>query len=130
MAHNTKQQGKRPPRIEYPEDQFVHDYYGKNPAARLEPIDLGSFQPSSARTFAFRQLELMEEHGMSRRDARQQAEREFRTGEMMAFEGNVQSVGEKLIEAVQKEEELHLQEALETFRERHGGDLSKLVQVE
>lgn len=44
--------------------------------AKLEPIDLKSFEPPTARKFVWRQLELMDE-GMSRRDAFDQVEREL-----------------------------------------------------
>jgi hypothetical protein len=121
----TGMQGKRPPKLVYEEDEFVDAYYRRNPAATLEPIDLGSFNPPAARRFAFRQLELMKEHGLSRADAKVKAMQEQRqvSGEDSHV---VQSVGERLIEKIQAEEERHLDEAMATFRERHT-DVSKLI---
>ena len=61
--------GKKPRDIKYPEDELVANYYRSNPAASLEPVDLGSFDPPPARAFAYRQLELMKTEGLSRREA-------------------------------------------------------------
>lgn len=47
------------------------------PQARLEPIDLASFEPPTARRFALRQLELIEKEGMSKRAAAALVESEF-----------------------------------------------------
>jgi len=99
--------------LNYPEDAFVQAYYRKNPAARLEPIDLGSFQPCTARRFAYRQLELIE-GGLTRREAKAQVELEFGSGKDAPV-----SVGQRLIDTIQIEEESHLEEALETFKKKH-----------
>ena len=121
-------QGKRPPKLVYEEDEFVAAYYRRNPAATLEPIDLGSFNPPAARRFAFRQLELMKEHGLSRTDAKAKAiqEQSDVSGEPSEDSYVAKSVGERLIEKIQAEEERHLDEAMATFRERHT-DVSKLI---
>jgi len=112
-ASHLGRQGKRPPTLNYPEDAFVQAYYRKNPAARLEPIDLGSFQPCTARRFAYRQLELIE-GGLTRREAKAQVELEFGSGKDAPV-----SVGQRLIDTIQIEEESHLEEALETFKKKH-----------
>uniref|UniRef100_A0AAD5DZR7 Small ribosomal subunit protein mS23 n=1 Tax=Chlorella ohadii TaxID=2649997 RepID=A0AAD5DZR7_9CHLO len=83
--------GKRPPSITYPEDELIDAYYRKHPEARLEPIDMASFEPPTARRFALRQLELIEREGMSKRAA-----------------------------AAVAEEELHLQQALRQYADSHG----------
>ena len=106
----------------------METYYRRNPAASLEPIDLGSFVPPTARRYAFRQLELMEEKGMSRAAAKAQVEQEFDGGMGETNETGGGSIGQKLIETIQKEEEMHLEEALEKFKERHGDKLESFLQ--
>lgn len=112
-TEHMKRQGKRPPELVYEEDQFVAAYYRTNPAASLEPIDLGSYVPPAARRFAYRQLELMQEHGLSRSEAKQKALKEQRE-----VHGHGGSVGERLMEKIQEEEGKHLDDAMATFKER------------
>ena len=104
--------GRRPQNIQFPEDEIVRAYYKRNPGASLEPIDLGRFEPSTARRFAARQLELMDQ-GLSRKDARLQTETEF-TAEAAA------SNEKGVIATIQAEEEIHLDQAMKTYVERHG----------
>jgi hypothetical protein len=54
------------------------------------------------------------EDGLSRREAKAQVELEFGSGNDAPT-----SVGQKLIETIQIEEESHLEEALETFKKKH-----------
>ena len=109
---NFPKVSKRPPELRYAEDDIVKAYYRRHPEACLEPVDLGSFKPSTARRFAYRQLELMES-GLPRKQAKEQAEREFLAESSAKGEGGI-------IETIQKEEENHLQQALQTYTERHG----------
>lgn len=104
--------GRRPQSIRFPEDEIVRAYYKRNPGASLEPIDLGSFEPSTARRFASRQLELMDQ-GISRKDARLQTQTEFKAEAEAANEKGV-------IATIQAEEEIHLNQAIKTYVERHG----------
>jgi hypothetical protein len=104
--------GRRPQRIRFPEDEIVRAYYKRNPGASLEPIDLGSFEPSTARRFAARQLELMDQ-GISRKDARLQTQSEFKAEAAASNEKGV-------IATIQSEEEIHLDQAIKTYVERHG----------
>ena len=45
--------------------------------AKQTPVDLSSFDPPPARRFAIRQLELMEQQGMSRHQAQGAVEKEM-----------------------------------------------------
>lgn len=125
-AEHMKKQGKRPPELVYEEDAFVDAYYRRNPAASLEPIDLGSYVPPAARRFAFRQLELMKVEGLSRAEAKEKALKEQYGGQ-----GHGKSVGEQLMEKIQEEEGRHLDDALSTYKERmknsSGLDFSKIL---
>ena len=98
--------------MRYPEDDIIKAYYKRHPEACLEPINLGSFEPSTARRFAYRQLELME-NGIPRRQAKEQTEKEFLAEASLKGE-------EGIIETIQREEENHLQQAMQTYTERHG----------
>lgn len=93
----------------------MRSYYRRNPAASLEPVDLGSFEPNTARRFAARQLQLMEE-GVPRREARKQTEAEFAA----AAASDGMDVGADVLTQVQSEEERHLKDAVSTYEERHG----------
>lgn len=106
--------GRRPPTLNFPEDEIVRAYYRRHPSASLEPVDLGSFEPSTARRFAARQMELMES-GMPRREARAQTEEEFAAA--AAASGGAEA---GIVAQVQREEEQHLKQALATYVERHG----------
>jgi hypothetical protein len=48
--------------------------------ARLEPIDLASFEPPTGRRFALRQLELMQHKGLGKRSAAVQVGADGRLG--------------------------------------------------
>lgn len=123
---HMERQGKRPQELVYEEDDFVAAYYRRNPAASLEPIDLGSYVPPAARRFAYRQLELMKVEGLSRAQAKEKA-----TKEQYGSDGHVKSVGEQLMEKIQEEEGRHLDDAIATFKERmkssNGLDYSKIL---
>ena len=106
-ANGPNFQGKKPPDIKYAEDELVANYYRNNPAASLEPVDLGSFDPPPARAFAYRQLELMKMEGLSRREALKKAKKEMLSGE---------GQGERLIEKIQEEEGRHLDDAVATYK--------------
>lgn len=106
--------GRRPPTLRFPEDDIVREYYRRHPSASLEPVDLGSFEPSTARRFAARQLELMAA-GAPRREARAQAEREIAAAAAASGGGEAGVVAQ-----VQREEEVHLKQALATYVDRHG----------
>ena len=108
----TIKAGRRPPVLRFPEDDIIRAYYHRNPNASLEPIDLGSFEPSTARRFASRQLELVSQ-GLSRKEARLKTDEEFKAAAAAANEKGV-------VEVVQAEEEAQLKQALATYIERHG----------
>ena len=55
------------------------------------------------------------EGGLTRKEAKAQVELEFGSG----TDDAPTSVGQKLIETIQIEEESHLEEALETFKKNH-----------
>ncbi|CAI5458265.1 unnamed protein product [Closterium sp. Yama58-4] len=61
-------------RIEFPEDPLVESYYARHPEAKLQAYRLQGFDPPVARRFAWRQLELMQHHGLSKRQARDAVE--------------------------------------------------------
>ncbi len=105
--------GKKPRDIKYPEDELVANYYRSNPAASLEPVDLGSFDPPPARAFAYRQLELMKTEGLSRREALAKAKKEMLSGE---------GQGERLIEKIQEEEGRHLDDAVARYKATYLGE--------
>ena len=104
--------GRRPQNIQFAEDEIVRAYYKRNPSASLEPIDLGSFEPTTARRFASRQIQLMEQ-GLSRRDASIQTREEFAAAAAASREKGI-------ISTIQSEEEGHLKQAMQTYTERHG----------
>ena len=110
----TPKPGRRPPAIHFPEDDLVRAYYRRHPSASLEPVDLGSYEPNTARRFAARQLQLIEQ-GVPRKEARQRAEEEFKE----AADGGI-GVGGAVLARVQAEEEDHLKQAVKTYTERHG----------
>ncbi|KAL4435585.1 hypothetical protein ABPG77_002548 [Micractinium sp. CCAP 211/92] len=116
--------GKRPPRIVYPEDQLVEAYYRKHPEARLEPVDMSSFEPPTARRFALRQLALMQEQGLSQRKAYDIVEAEF-AEERRQREAAAGGQRQSIIDQIQAEEEYHLQQALRTYADRNGPHLVK-----
>ncbi|KAL4425206.1 hypothetical protein ABPG75_009222 [Micractinium tetrahymenae] len=116
--------GKRPPRIVYPEDALVENYYRKHPEARLEPVDLSSFEPPTARRFALRQLELMHGRGLSQRRAYEITEKEF-AEERRQREAAAGGQRASIIDQIQAEEEFHLQQAMRTYSDRNGPHLVK-----
>lgn len=111
--------GKRPPRIVYPEDELVDTYYRKHPEARLEAIDLASFEPPTARRFALRQLELMNTKKWTQRRAYAAAEVEFAAQRAQA-EAAAGGVRHSIIDQIQTEEEQHLQTALRQYAQSYG----------
>lgn len=66
----------RPP-LSAPTHTHTRHPHHRAPQARLEPLDLASFEPPTARRFALRQLEVMERQGMTKRSAAALVEREF-----------------------------------------------------
>jgi len=120
--------GKKPRGIKFEEDELVANYYRNNPAASLEPVDLGSFDPPPARAFAYRQLELMKTEGLSRREASAKAKSQAlaeqnRRGDTDARDASVTlepstglNVGQRLIEKIQEEETRHLDDAMATYK--------------
>ena len=69
MPIAPKEGRQKPKRIEFPEDRLIQSYYAKHPEAAAEPIDLTSFTPPTARRFALQQLALMQERGLTRKQA-------------------------------------------------------------
>ncbi|CAI5506846.1 unnamed protein product, partial [Closterium sp. Naga37s-1] len=61
-------------RIEFPEDPLVESYYARHPEAKLQAYRLQGFDPPVARRFAWRQLELMQQQGLTKRQARDAVE--------------------------------------------------------
>jgi hypothetical protein len=112
-AHHASRPGKKPREIKFEEDELVSNYYRNNPAASLEPVDLGSFDPPPARAFAYRQLELMKAEGLSRKAAKARAREEMGAGEPAGL-----NVGQRLIEKIQQEEGRHLDDAMATYKAR------------
>ncbi|KAL4854601.1 hypothetical protein ACK3TF_004756 [Chlorella vulgaris] len=110
----------KPPKITFPEDELLLAYYRKHPEARLEPIDLASFEPPTGRRFALRQLELMQHKGLGKRSAAVQAEREFAEQRMQADAAAGRSGRQSIIDQIQAEEEQHLQQALRQYANKHG----------
>ena len=123
--------GKKPRDIKFEEDELVANYYRNNPAASLEPVDLGSFDPPPARAFAYRQLELMKTESLSRREASAKAKSQAlaeqnRRGDTDARDARDASdtleaptglnVGQRLIEKIQEEETRHLDDAMATYK--------------
>ncbi|EFN56928.1 hypothetical protein CHLNCDRAFT_143448 [Chlorella variabilis] len=111
----------RPPPIKFPEDSLIDAYYRRHPEARLEAIDLASFEPPTGRRFALRQLELMSEEGggLSKIEASIQVEKEFSSRqEAAAAATGVRQ--QSIIEQIQAEEERHLQQALRQYATSHG----------
>ena len=117
--------GKKPRDIKFEEDELVANYYRNNPAASLEPVDLGSFDPPPARAFAYRQLELMKTEGLSRREASAKAKSQAlaeqnRRGDTDASDTleapTGLNVGQRLIEKIQEEETRHLDDAMATYK--------------
>ena len=125
-TEQVERQGKRPQDLVYEEDEFVAAYYRRNPAASLEPIDLGSYVPPAARRFAYRQMELMKGEGLSRAQSKAKALKE-----QYDSKGHVRSVGEQLMEKIREEEGKHLDDAMATFKERmktsDGVDFTKIL---
>ncbi|GAB4815620.1 hypothetical protein N2152v2_008076 [Parachlorella kessleri] len=106
--------GRKPPTITFPEDRLLAAYYSKHPEAKLEPIAINSFEPSTPLRFVHRQMELME-GGVPRKQAFQQVEQEFTA---QSQQSGTQQGG--IIEQVQREEEGHLRRALREYNLRRG----------
>ena len=120
-----KRLGKKPRDIKFEEDELVANYYRNNPAASLEPVDLGSFDPPQARAFAYRQLELMKAEGLSRKEASARAKREleavdgtadYEDGSSSLSSSSGLNVGQRLIEKIQEEETRHLDDAMAQYK--------------
>eukprot|EP00887_Chlorella_sp_A99_P003403 scaffold7.g3403.t1 len=117
--------GHRPARIDFPEDKLLQVYYMKYPEAKLEPVDLTSYEPPTARRFVLRQAQLMA-GGMPRKDAFAAVEAEFAArgenpgGAAFAALGASSSGGGGIVEAIQAEEEAELNAGLQTYVDRHG----------
>lgn len=107
LVKGPRRPGKKPRDIKFEEDELVENYYRSNPAASLEPVDLGSFDPPPGRAFAYRQLELMKVEGLSRHEALARVKKEMLSGE---------GQGERLIEKIQEEEGRHLDDALAQYK--------------
>lgn len=56
------------PRVIWPEDRLMWQYFKKHPEARLIPYDLNSFKPPFVKRFALKQYQLMQQ-GMTREQA-------------------------------------------------------------
>ncbi|CAL5224825.1 g7576 [Coccomyxa viridis] len=97
------------PRIEYPEDRLVQSYYARHPEARDHPVLLDSFDPPPARIFAWRQLRLMREQGLSRKEAQRIVEE--REEKEMAQKRSEAS-NQNIMMQVQRQEERALINAL------------------
>ena len=93
------------------------------PQAKLEPVDLTSYEPPTARRFVLRQMQLIE-GGMARKEAFAAVEQEFFTrGENpagVAAVGSSSSAGGSIIEQIQQQEEGELNSALQQYVDRHG----------
>ena len=94
----------RPPKLEYPEDQYVRGYNRRSPKSITPAIDFAQAEPYYVRRLALRQLELVEQ-GMSEKAAWEtiagNQEKEMRV-----------SMGKMMLEQIQKEEELELRKGL------------------
>ena len=94
----------RPPKLEYPEDQYVRGYNRRSPKSITPAIDFAQAEPYYVRRLALRQLELVEQ-GMSEKAAWEtiagNQEKEMRV-----------SMGKTMLEQIQKEEELELRKGL------------------
>ncbi|CAK0787820.1 hypothetical protein CVIRNUC_011042 [Coccomyxa viridis] len=99
------------PRIEYPEDPLVQSYYARNPDAKDHMVMLNSFEPPPARVFAWRQLRLMREQGLSRKQAQ-------RAVQAREDSGQRRDVGKQnIVLQLQRQEERALIEALNRLPE-------------
>ncbi|CAI5929244.1 unnamed protein product [Closterium sp. NIES-64] len=115
-------------RIEFPEDPLVESYYARHPEAKLQAYRLQGFDPPVARRFAWRQLELMQQQGLTKRQARDAVEAEFTRAEQEEEERAVQewrrairegrqpaAVRCSAVEEVQQEERAHMLAGLEAM---------------
>lgn len=119
--------GRRPPRIDFPEDRLLAVYYQKYPEAKLEAVDLTSFEPPAARRFVLRQQQLMEQ-GVERKAAFAAVETENEAAGLhpggisaaaLASSSSAEHGG-SIIEAIQAEEEAELNAGLAEYVARHG----------
>lgn len=120
---------KRPPKIEYPEDPLIESYYARHPEAKMVPFSLQSFDAPIARRFALRQMQLIEE-GLSRREARNRTEAEFKAEEekleaetarlrrVALREGRNVGRAKSILEQVQEEETQFIAQGLEKMAQR------------
>lgn len=84
---------------------MIASFYHRHPEAKLEPLDLSSFEPPTVRRFVNLQMDLMQK-GLSKEESRNQVELEF-------FGPPDKSAPKSsLIEDIQAEEERHLQEGV------------------
>ncbi|KFM22409.1 hypothetical protein F751_0156 [Auxenochlorella protothecoides] len=106
---------KKPAVLRFPEDDLLQAYYAKHPEAKMEPVDLSSFEPTSARKFVFRQLEVMQT-GVPRKEAYDIVSKEVAEA---ASTSDAPALGRVVLDQIQQEEEWHLMNAMSQFRERH-----------
>jgi len=119
--------GRRPPRITFPEDRLIQSYMARHPETQKTPIDLRSSQPAPARAFAVRQLQLMK-GGMSQEASRRQVERETTAAAPPQLpKGSASDPPEgSHLAAVQQAEETALQSAMGHLRGTRGSGLDQL----
>lgn len=117
--------GRRPATITFPEDSQVAAYYARHPEAKLEALDISSFEPPAARRVAYRTLEL-QAGGADKREAYTQAETEVAAAAAERRQGSGRAaLG--IIDQIQAEEESALRRAVQLFSTRCGGGAGLLL---
>eukprot|EP00270_Netrium_digitus_P019823 TRINITY_DN7934_c0_g1_i2.p1 TRINITY_DN7934_c0_g1~~TRINITY_DN7934_c0_g1_i2.p1 ORF type:complete len:300 (-),score=96.26 TRINITY_DN7934_c0_g1_i2:183-1082(-) len=95
---------KRVKKIVFPEDPLIESFYARHPEAKLDPVDLRSFDPPLARFFAQRQLELMQQ-GIPKMVARDMVEEEVEAADKQLREEE-----RKEVELLENEWEMQMQQ--------------------
>mmetsp|Transcript_15494 Transcript_15494/g.43377 ORF Transcript_15494/g.43377 Transcript_15494/m.43377 type:complete len:157 (+) Transcript_15494:135-605(+) len=105
--------GARPGKVEFPESQLIKYYTYNNPEVLNIPIRLDSYVPSPARQFVARQMEVMEERGLSKAEAAKVVAEEF-DAKRAAMPFVPQT---SMLRKLQTEESRELAKAMQLFRD-------------
>ncbi|GMH43490.1 hypothetical protein BSKO_11412 [Bryopsis sp. KO-2023] len=110
---------QHPEKLIYPEDRLLSKFYEKFPMERLEPIELGSFDPPYPRKFVWRQMQLMRYAGLDEKAAFEQTEKEYVPGRKASLSQSKSLKSTRsTLQMVQMEEERVLLSAMREHRER------------
>mmetsp|Transcript_15436 Transcript_15436/g.39723 ORF Transcript_15436/g.39723 Transcript_15436/m.39723 type:complete len:155 (+) Transcript_15436:218-682(+) len=103
---------KTPAKLRFPETPLLMSYIRQHPEVKNIPVELDGPEPFIGRRFVWRQMEVMEERGISAKDAADVVEEEFSKLEQDGGMGKPAVSRLSVVQQVQKEEARELAAAM------------------